>query len=503
MRAGAGRRSWLGLSGGLLHALALAAATACGCGGALPPNATEPVERPPPLIAHAGGGLGHHTYSNSLDAIRASVQAGHRLIELDFHWTRDGRIVLQHDWGANWVARSVAPTGTPADAAPAAVPTFDEFLRDRTARPLLPPTLDELGAFMREHAGFDVVTDAKHSNVAVLEVIARELGDLRARFIPQIMHVDEWAPVAALGYDRIMLTLYVTPMDDEQVLAFARERRPWAVTMPWRRAEGTLPRRLSEAGIAVYAHTINTWPTVEALAAGGVVGVYTDWLTPADDARRTPAGGWPRWVRTATGERPLDGVRLTYLPGADMPMDLDLVNRSRQPQPVQLNVRDRDAEPRGGRAFVLAPGEVLRLRAQDLITSGQKVTVLEARADSAVEIDVTLSSPASTPVTWELAAHTQDTVSFAGDATGLVGQLLILANPGATTLRPRFRFDVDGEVALEQTAVMPAGSVRVFSVGFRDAEHARAEVSGAPVVVQHLVWNAHLTSMQAAARGSP
>ncbi len=51
---------------------------------------------------------------------------------------------------------------------------------------------------------------------------------------------------------------YRTNANDGEVLAFGRQQRPFAVTMPIDRAlRGTLARDLANHGIRSYAHTVN------------------------------------------------------------------------------------------------------------------------------------------------------------------------------------------------------------------------------------------------------
>ncbi len=50
------------------------------------------------LIAHAGGQLDGHRYTNSLEALNNAFNLGYKFIELDMLETCDGHIVAAHDW---------------------------------------------------------------------------------------------------------------------------------------------------------------------------------------------------------------------------------------------------------------------------------------------------------------------------------------------------------------------------------------------------------------------
>ena len=53
-------------------------------------------------IAHAGGGLGKRTYTNSYEALDSNTKNGFKYFELDFTFTSDGRLVCIHDWKVNF-----------------------------------------------------------------------------------------------------------------------------------------------------------------------------------------------------------------------------------------------------------------------------------------------------------------------------------------------------------------------------------------------------------------
>ncbi len=82
------------------------------------PKLAEDSPVPPVLVAHAGGGIDGQTYTNSLEAMDLSYSLGHRVIEVDFCWSSDGRLVLMHEWEVQWVNDFVDAAG---------IPTYDQF----------------------------------------------------------------------------------------------------------------------------------------------------------------------------------------------------------------------------------------------------------------------------------------------------------------------------------------------------------------------------------------
>ena len=55
----------------------------------------------PYMISHAMGGIDGTNYSNSLEAFQENYAEGHRIFEVDFEYTSDGRMVLCHSWKHN------------------------------------------------------------------------------------------------------------------------------------------------------------------------------------------------------------------------------------------------------------------------------------------------------------------------------------------------------------------------------------------------------------------
>jgi hypothetical protein len=49
-------------------------------------------------VAHAGGRIGGHDYSDCVDAILVNYESGQRTFEIDFAVTSDNKLVGKHDW---------------------------------------------------------------------------------------------------------------------------------------------------------------------------------------------------------------------------------------------------------------------------------------------------------------------------------------------------------------------------------------------------------------------
>jgi hypothetical protein len=225
----------------------------------------------PEYIAHAGGGIGKLSYTNSLEALETNYRRGHRFFEIDLNWTSDQQLVLTHDWEKAF--RSLFPARKLAGA-----PTLKEFLRLKMRENLTPMSFADLARWLRTHGDARIVTDVKDDNLRALARISAEWPDLLERIIPQIYTFEEYDPVWGMGYRNIILTLYVADYPDKQVVAFARRRKLFGITMVDQRALGALPNKLAKTRTPVFAHTVNSPAMKEKLEANGVSGVYTDIL---------------------------------------------------------------------------------------------------------------------------------------------------------------------------------------------------------------------------------
>jgi glycerophosphoryl diester phosphodiesterase len=225
----------------------------------------------PKYIAHAGGGIGQMSYTNSRDAFDANYRRGHRFFELDLNWTSDGQLALIHDWHDNF--HYLFPKSKIT-----AAPSLHEFLQMKMRENLTPLSFAGLADWLHAHPGANIVTDVKDDNLRALKRIAADYPELIDRIIPQIYAFEEYEPVWNMGYRNIILTLYVKNYPDEPVLAFAQSHKLFGVTMWAQRAMGTLPRELGKCKTPVFAHTVNSPDEQKKLEANGVSGIYTDFL---------------------------------------------------------------------------------------------------------------------------------------------------------------------------------------------------------------------------------
>ncbi len=225
----------------------------------------------PLQIAHAGGMIDGHDYSNSLEALDFWYGRGCRWFEIDLDWTSDGRLAAIHDWNA-------AAQRLFGDGFSGCWMRREAFLEHPRLDGLTSIDDEGLGRWLGDHSDAFVVTDCKWANTDALALLSVVIPESLPQLVPQIYAFEEYDAVQALGFERLILTLYRMDAEDLEVLEFAADHQLLAVTLPKDRAFGTLPRRLSEFGVPTFAHTVNDAGTFRRLRARGVHGIYTDSL---------------------------------------------------------------------------------------------------------------------------------------------------------------------------------------------------------------------------------
>lgn len=238
-------------------------------------------DEPPRLIAHGGGAWDAVHVTNSLQALDRSAAEEFLLIEVDLSWTSDGHLVLLHDWDGAFQAMFGLEPGPRS---------LEAFLGLQTTNGLQQLGLDALATWMAAHPRVGIVTDIKTERLRGLEILADRLAAVRTQVVPQVHDELELHRARALGFDAVILTLYASSLSDDEVLELVRREPLYAVTVPKERALTGLARRLADAGVATFAHTVNNQLMATRLVRAGAHGVYTDRLTPARSRRDARAG---------------------------------------------------------------------------------------------------------------------------------------------------------------------------------------------------------------------
>ena len=226
---------------------------------------------PPKLIAHAAGAVEGKTYTNSLEALNANYDKGHRFFEIDFSWTTDSELVAIHDWQYILQTQFIVPSDV-------IIPSKTQYQKLISRLGLTQMCAEDVLNWVQQRDNTFIVTDVKENNAAALALLVFNAKDLE-KIIPQVYSFKEYDEISKLGFKNIILTLYRMKVVPAEVISFASEKRPFAITMPLGLARSNLASTLKERGVIVYTHTVNDIQIYNSLITNGVYGVYTDSLS--------------------------------------------------------------------------------------------------------------------------------------------------------------------------------------------------------------------------------
>ena len=249
-------------------------------------NATE-ILATNPIVAHALGMVDGIEGLNCLEGFKACYDKGIRVFETDLRMTSDGCVVLRHDWIGN-LQDGVDQTH---------IPTLDEFL----AKPILgkytPLSFHDLLLLMAQYPDICVITDTKFMDAepvteqfrAMLDE-ARKLGMsyLFDRMVIQVYSPEHFMVVDGLHhFPHYIYTLYQEDFGQNEdafrrKAAFCEEGGIMGIALwqEWWDAD-YLPIA-DWRHIKVFIHTVNSPEAARRLLRGGVTGIYSDTLIPAD-----------------------------------------------------------------------------------------------------------------------------------------------------------------------------------------------------------------------------
>lgn len=227
--------------------------------------------QPTKYIAHAGGGIGNIMYSNSLEALDYNYMRGHQIFELDFCWTSDRKLIALHDWEDKFETLFGFRVNSPLN--------YEMISGMRMINNYRVLTLSLLTDWLRRHPYTFIVTDMKEENLESLGYLADNYKDYLFRFIPQIYETPEYEKVKQMGFENIILALYLNRQTPQEIEKFVKTNRIFAAAMPLGKKNFEKYLEIFEKnGIFVYVHTYNDPETAEKLLNTAIDGIYTDYL---------------------------------------------------------------------------------------------------------------------------------------------------------------------------------------------------------------------------------
>lgn len=102
------------------------------------------------IIAHAGGQIDGHIYTNSLEALNNSYNEGAKIFELDIRETKDGYYVGTHDW-KTWAQQTGYSGELP--------PNLEEFKRYKILNKYTAMSFEDINNWFLSHPDVVFITD--------------------------------------------------------------------------------------------------------------------------------------------------------------------------------------------------------------------------------------------------------------------------------------------------------------------------------------------------------
>ena len=242
------------------------------------------------IVAHGMGAIGGLETPNCLEAFQAQYEAGVRVFEADLRLTRDGRVVLRHDWwpdawqeGIDW----------------ARIPTLEKFKAEKILGEYTPLSFQDLLLLMEQYPDICVITDTKFVDSDVFFIqfdsMLADAHELGLTYLFDRMFIQVYSGNMRTAVNNIypfphyIYTLYQdeepfkgTTADFRKKAAYSQERGIEGITMSsywWKPEYAAIAE---EYGLKLYVHTVNKAETAQKMLDAGVAAIYSDSLTPGD-----------------------------------------------------------------------------------------------------------------------------------------------------------------------------------------------------------------------------
>lgn len=222
----------------------------------------------PFLYAHRGASV--QAPENTLVAFRQAVEAGADGVELDVHLSADGVPVVIHDTTLERTTDGGGPVGHHTAAELMAMDAGRWFAPEFAGEPV--PTLRQVLELLTGHLRINVEIKDAAAALATLDVLkefpAAEVivSSFNRGALTEIRRADQQVPLAVLsdsaGWYRLL-------GEAREIGASALHLRADLVTRP-------LVARFREAGLPVYAWTVDDPGRARSLLRAGIAGLFTN-----------------------------------------------------------------------------------------------------------------------------------------------------------------------------------------------------------------------------------
>ena len=222
------------------------------------------------LIAHAGGAVDGHAYTDSREAVEASISKGFKFIELDLLLTADNAVVAGHDWEE--LNRLLGLSGKePRNLA--------EVKERRILNKYTPLAAQDINDLFLKHPDLYLVTDKLDD----FEQLTAQLSIPRDRLLVEVFSYTDYVRALLRGINHPMLCFWKKEKFDriryKLLFALGRIRM---ITIPAKiipEAEKEL-NALLKSGVKIFAFSSGDVPLMRKYINTCVTGFYTDTISP-------------------------------------------------------------------------------------------------------------------------------------------------------------------------------------------------------------------------------
>lgn len=233
-------------------------------------------------VAHALGGVGGKTYTNSPQALEHNYNKGFRVFEVDLDLSSDDELIAWHSFDKV----SLKEMGLPEKYA-TKKPTLEEFKRMKPYGKYDTMTFKDIIYYMTEYPDIYMIIDlkqAENDKVRKLykKIVEEASPEILDRMIPQLYREELYNEIMNIyNFKSASFTCYtMSSIDENKITNFCAMNGIKVLTIDYRFLTSSLVEKCKSRGITLYMNTINDSKELNKYKSQGVYGFFTDFLNP-------------------------------------------------------------------------------------------------------------------------------------------------------------------------------------------------------------------------------
>ena len=244
---------------------------ACGCWYLYWPTPPSfPHRLQPILIAHAGGGIDKHTYTNSREAVEQALQQGFSFIELDLSITpKDRKIVAVHDFKT--LLQQTGMELEEGDISYASIKDSKIYGKYTLI------SADDINRLFSKNSAAWLVTD----KIGELDVLLEQIDMPRERMLVEVFSYKAYKTALKNGIRYPMLCVWdIDSLRKLDLLFFMNKIKMITIPIDLLEIAPAEIENLYASGVTIFAFTSNDLDFIKEHINKRVTGFYTDTVLP-------------------------------------------------------------------------------------------------------------------------------------------------------------------------------------------------------------------------------